>query len=158
MSVFTPDVTVEGGNAVPVKVDGSSVTQPVSISGTVPVSGTVTANLGTVDGLALDSTLTGGTAKFTLVSGATATITQVSVTNAVSITLLAANVNRKKAIFMMPSVGTSLLIAFGATASVTIFTYRVTTNQTFIEVTNYTGVISAISTGAANLVNVTEIV
>ncbi len=37
------------------EVDGSGVTQPVS--------GTVTANLGTLNGVALDATLTGGTAK-----------------------------------------------------------------------------------------------
>jgi hypothetical protein len=37
------------------KVDGSAVTQPVS--------GTVTANVGTTNGLALDATLTGGSAK-----------------------------------------------------------------------------------------------
>lgn len=37
------------------KVDGSAVTQPVS--------GTVTANVGTTNGLALDATLTGGTQK-----------------------------------------------------------------------------------------------
>lgn len=74
MSVFTQ--RVEGANVDAVKVDGSAVIQPVS--GTVavsnpgltdaqlratpvPVSGTVTANLGTVDGLALDATLTNGT-------------------------------------------------------------------------------------------------
>lgn len=38
-----------------VKVDGSAVTQPVS--------GTITANVGTTNGLALDATLTGGTQK-----------------------------------------------------------------------------------------------
>ena len=40
----TPTVSVQGGNATAVKVDGSAVTQPVSgtvsVSGTVPVSGT----------------------------------------------------------------------------------------------------------------------
>ena len=49
-----------------VSVDGSAVTQPVSGTfwqATQPVSGTVTANVGTTNGLALDATLTGGTAK-----------------------------------------------------------------------------------------------
>jgi hypothetical protein len=48
-----------GANATAVKVDGSAVTQPVS--------GTVTANIGTSGSLALDATLTGGTAKTKLV-------------------------------------------------------------------------------------------
>jgi hypothetical protein len=42
-------------NATAVKVDGSAVTQPVN--------GTVTSNIGTTNGLALDATLTGGSAK-----------------------------------------------------------------------------------------------
>jgi hypothetical protein len=74
MSVFTQ--RVEGANVDAVKVDGSAVIQPVSGTVTVsnpgltdaqlratpvPISGTVIANLGTVDGLALDATLTNGT-------------------------------------------------------------------------------------------------
>jgi hypothetical protein len=43
------------------KVDGSAVTQPVS--------GTVTANIGTTNGLALDATLTGGTAQTKITDG-----------------------------------------------------------------------------------------
>jgi hypothetical protein len=43
------------------RVDGSNATQPVS--------GTVTANIGTTNGLALDATLTGGTAKFEMYDG-----------------------------------------------------------------------------------------
>src|SRR6185295_11482477 len=70
-------------------VDGSQVTQPisgtVSVSGSVavtgpltdtqlraspvPISGTVTANLGTVDGLALDATLTNSSQKTQIVQG-----------------------------------------------------------------------------------------
>jgi hypothetical protein len=49
-------ITVQGTTSMtPVKVDGSAVTQPVS--GSVTVSGTVTANLGTIDGVATDTTL-----------------------------------------------------------------------------------------------------
>jgi hypothetical protein len=51
--------TVTAGNAL--KVDGSAVTQPVS--------GTVTANIGTTNGLALDATLTGGTARTKITDG-----------------------------------------------------------------------------------------
>src|ERR1035437_7057313 len=52
MSVFTPDVTLDSPNPLPIE-GGNSLP--------VVVSGTVTANLGTVDGLALDATLTNGT-------------------------------------------------------------------------------------------------
>lgn len=48
-----------------VKVDGSAVTQPVS--------GTVTANIGTTNGLALDATLTSGSQKTQLVSSTVST-------------------------------------------------------------------------------------
>ena len=73
------------------RVDGSSTTQPVSGtvtanagtgtftvggtvtanagSGTFTVGGTVTSNIGTTNGLALDATLTGGTAKFEVYDG-----------------------------------------------------------------------------------------
>ena len=63
-------------------VDGSAVTQPVSWTGqsvtvtqgtaanlNATVTGTVTANLGTVAGLALDATLTGGTQKAQMYDG-----------------------------------------------------------------------------------------
>lgn len=46
-------LTVVAGAA---KVDGSAVTQPVSIAATVTVAGSVTANIGTTGGLALDAT------------------------------------------------------------------------------------------------------
>jgi hypothetical protein len=51
--------TVTASNAL--KVDGSAVTQPVS--------GTVTANIGTSGALALDATLTGGTARTKITDG-----------------------------------------------------------------------------------------
>jgi hypothetical protein len=52
--------TVTASNAL--KVDGSAVTQPVSGTfwqATQPVSGTVTANIGTTNGLALDTSVNG---------------------------------------------------------------------------------------------------
>lgn len=52
-SAGTNKASISAGGAV--KVDGSASTQPVS--------GTVTANVGTTNGLALDATLTGGTLK-----------------------------------------------------------------------------------------------
>src|SRR5205085_7419115 len=59
---------VAGGTSTnPVRTDPTgTTTQPVSGTfwqATQPVSGTVTANVGTTNGLALDATLTGGTQK-----------------------------------------------------------------------------------------------
>lgn len=50
------------------KVDGSAVTQPVSLTSTT-ITGTVTANIGTSGSLALDATLTGGTQKTKITDG-----------------------------------------------------------------------------------------
>lgn len=66
--------TVTASNAL--KVDGSAVTQPVS--------GTVTANIGTTNGLALDATLTGGTQKAIIRSGVKGTSTAQDVTSTAS--------------------------------------------------------------------------
>lgn len=81
---FSGPVSVTQGTT-PWLVDGSAHTQPISgaISftapqhtivdsatlGTVTVSGSVTANIGTTGGLALDATLTGGTQKTLLYDG-----------------------------------------------------------------------------------------
>jgi hypothetical protein len=61
-------LTVQGAASMTaLKVDGSGVTQPVS--------GTVTANVGTTNGLALDATLTGGTQTTRITDGTnTATV------------------------------------------------------------------------------------
>jgi hypothetical protein len=56
-----------------VPVDGSGVTQPVS--------GTVTANIGTTNGLALDATLTGGTQKAITRGGAKGSTTAADITS-----------------------------------------------------------------------------
>ncbi len=52
----TQDVNVIN-SSIPVTGTFFQATQPVSISGTVPVSGSVTANIGTTGGLALNATL-----------------------------------------------------------------------------------------------------
>jgi hypothetical protein len=67
-------ITVQGSAAMTaLKVDGSGVTQPVS--------GTVTANVGTTNGLALDATLTGGTQKAIARGGAKGATTAADVTS-----------------------------------------------------------------------------
>jgi hypothetical protein len=64
-------VTVQGATSMtPLKVDGSGATQPVS--------GTVTANIGTSGSLALDATLTGGTQKTKLVDSGGTNVATVS--------------------------------------------------------------------------------
>lgn len=50
---LTP-LNITAGGAV--KTDSSATTQPVSIAGTVGISGTVTSNIGTTGGLSLDAT------------------------------------------------------------------------------------------------------
>jgi hypothetical protein len=58
----TDVITIQGiASMVALKVDGSGVTQPIS--------GTVTANIGTTNGLALDATLTGGTQRSKITDG-----------------------------------------------------------------------------------------
>lgn len=153
MSVFTDQITVvntplpiEGGNATAVKTDGSAVTQPISGSvsvsnfpGTQPVSGTVSIS-GTVNTLAAVAS--------------TATITRVA-TSAVSTTLLAANVNRKKAIIVTET-GTSNFVAFGSAASSTNYTYFLTSAAT-LEVTGWTGSITLVRSSGTGNVQVTEL-
>ncbi len=159
MSVFTSDVTVEGGNSVAVKVDGSAVTQPVSGSvsvgnfpATQPISGSVTATQAT--GSNLHVVVDSGTITTSSSSGATATVSQVVLANNTNSTLLASNASRKSAVIYSPS--QPLQIKFGAVASATSFTYKFTTNGTSLVVSNYTGQIDAF--GAGQTVNVTEIV
>lgn len=55
------------------------------VTGTVTVSGTVTANIGTTGGLALDATLTGGTQKTKIVDSGGTNVATVSATGAVKV-------------------------------------------------------------------------
>lgn len=69
------EASVSAGGAV--KVDNSAVTQPIS--------GTVTANIGTSGSLALDATLTGGTQKSKLVDTGGTNIASVSAAGALKV-------------------------------------------------------------------------
>lgn len=70
-------ITVQGIAAMTaLKVDGSAVTQPIS--------GTITANIGTSGSLALDATLTGGTAKSIVRGGAKGSTSAADVTSTAS--------------------------------------------------------------------------
>ena len=76
-SASTDVLTVQGiASMTALKVDPSGVTSPVS--------GTVTANIGTSGSLALDATLTGGTQKVIVRGGAKGTTTAADVTSSAS--------------------------------------------------------------------------
>lgn len=144
--------TAVTGNVTVVQPTGTNLHTVVD-SGTVAVSsvaGTVAVTQSTSPWV-ISGTVTVG-------MGSTGTITQVTVTNAVSVTLLAANANRKKFIISTPTVGTALYIGYTATTSTTNFTYKVVTNNSVVDESNYTGVVSAIATGASDVVTITEIV
>lgn len=137
-------------------VDGSGVTQPVS--------GTVTANQGTAAAIAgawpievTDGTNVLGTSSHPLQTisavASSSTITQTTLVNNTNATILAANANRKKAIIFVAS--STVQIKLGAVASTTSFTYKVTTNNTTIEITGWTGQIDAF--GSASTITVTEL-
>ena len=73
----TDVLTIQGiASMTALKVDASATTQPVS--------GTVTANLGALNGAALDATLTGGAAKAVVRGGAKGTTTVSDVTSSAS--------------------------------------------------------------------------
>lgn len=147
MSIMTNEEVITNT----VLVDGSAVTQPVS--------GTVTANAGT--GTFNTNGLTDAQLRATPVSvfstptpATTSTVTLITSTGS-NITLLAANANRKKAIFWFE--GSTQYLKLGAGASSTSYTYKVAANNTSIEVTGYTGIIDSTGTSGKNIL-VTELV
>ena len=155
MSVFTNDVTVEGGNVTAVKVDGSAVTQPVSGSvsvsnfpATQPVSGTVAATQGT------SPWVISGSVTANSPTSTTSTVTQITSTG-VNQVLLAANAARKQVILTFTS--GSWNIKFGTGATATSFTYVASAANTVITDSIWTGEIDAICTTSGKLVNVTEL-
>jgi hypothetical protein len=79
----TDGSNVLGTGANPVRVDPTgTTTQPVSDGGgSLTVDGTITANVGTTGGLALDATLTGGTAKAIVRGGTKGATTPADVTS-----------------------------------------------------------------------------
>ncbi len=138
MSQYSPDITIDN---VPLPVDGSGVTQPVSGTfwpATQPVSGTVS--------------ISGSVATTTALASSSA-ITSVVLTNNTNGTLLSANANRKKVILFVPS--QTLYIKLGSTASTTSFTYQVAAAKTSLEITGWAGQIDAF--GSGQTVTVTEL-
>lgn len=185
MSVFTN--RIEGANTDSVNVSGTiAVSNPgltdAELRATpVPVSGTVTANLGTVDGLALNATLTNGT-QVTTVSGnvtvtqatgtnlhtvvdnfpastlnkaSTATITRVA-TGTAAVTVLAANASRKKFVIRTET-GAHTYVAYGSAATSTNYTYDLNTDATLEEIV-WTGSVSVARLSGTGNIQVTDLV
>lgn len=138
-ALWGPEVELPGG----VNVNNFPATQPVSgtvnvgnFPATQPVSGAVSVN------------------NFPNGSVSTATVTSVAVNPTTPVTLVASNSNRIKTIIHNET-GT-LFVKLGSAASLTSYSYRLPGNVT-LEVTNYTGDITAIKqTGTSNAL-VTEL-
>ena len=118
---------VLASNQTAVPVDGSAVTQPVS--------GTITINDPSVSAATLSN-----------VSG-----------SASSVTLLASNASRKKAILFNDSTA-ALYLKYGASASTSSFTYKIFSNGMWEMPTPiYTGLIAGIWDSATGNARVTEL-
>jgi len=179
-NITNPSIAVTGPltdaqlRATPVDINGTftpSGTQDVNIVGTTvtqPVSGTVTiANPGLTDtqlratAVPVSGPLTDAQLRATPVpvstTAATATNSTVTlvVSSATSITLLAANAARKKAILFFE--GATQNVKLGATASASSYTYKVAANSTLIEIpSEWTGRIDCQGTAGKNIL-VTEL-
>lgn len=81
----------DGGGSITVDTTSGPLTILASSSSGLTVNGAVTANIGTTGGIALDSTLTGGTAKTQIVQGGNTTL--VSATGALSVDINAIGTN-----------------------------------------------------------------
>ena len=127
-------------------------------SGTYTVTGTVTAvPSGTYTVAGTVTALPSGTYTVDALGSATATLTNVTVTNGSSIQLLAANSNRFLATFFN-SGAASVYIKWGTAASATSHTIELFTNGFYeMHVPVYTGAIEAISSTGTNIIRVTEI-
>lgn len=169
MSQFTNEVNIA---SQPIDVTGP-LTDAELRATPVPISGTVTATpSGTQDvnvtnaSVAVTGPLTdtelratpvpiSGSVSTTPVVATSSTITQVISTGS-NQTLLAANVNRRQALFFFES-GTWYL-KLGATASASSLTYKIAANNTLIEAPAlYTGIIDVFCTSSGKLVDVTEL-
>lgn len=127
-------------------------------SGTQAVSGTVTATpTGTYTVAGTVTAVPNGTYTVHALGSATSTLSNVTVTDSVSIQLLAANSSRLLATFF--NSGTeSVYIKWGTTASSTSHTIQLFTNGFYeMHVPVYTGAIEAISSTGTNVIRVTEI-
>lgn len=138
-------VTQSIGSNLHVDVDNFPATQPVSISGTVPVSGAVTANVGSTGGLALDATLTGGTQKTKLVDAAGVNVASVDAAGDVQV-----DVNN------FPATQAVTGTFFQATQPVSAASWPLPTNAAIETGGNLATLVSQTSTIAQNTANETS--
>lgn len=147
MAVFTNEQVIQN---VPLPVDGSGFTQPVSgpLTDTelratpVPVSGPLT-----------DTQLRATPVPVVQGASTLATVTNVSV-GVSSVTLSASNAAKTKVI-VHNETGT-LFVKLGSAASSASYSYRLTAN-TVAEISGYSGIITAIKASGTTPVLVTEI-
>jgi hypothetical protein len=119
------------------KVDGSGTPLPVSGTfwqATQPVSGTVTANVGTTNGLALDATLTGGTMKLSGMTNKYAadtnfTITLASLANSATVGRQSTLVDNTSNKYLSALVYLSIKMGTAPTANTPIFVYLIRSNN-----------------------------
>jgi hypothetical protein len=154
-----------------------TVTQATGSNLNAVVSGTVTANIGTTNGLALDATLTArlntlgqktsaNSAPVVLASDQPAipVTTDTSTTSAITsvaasittVTLLALNTLRKGATFYNDS-SSFLYLKLGATASTTSFTVKIAPSGYYEVPSSYTGVIDGIWVSAVGSARITQL-
>lgn len=133
---------------------GSGVSE-AQATGTVPVSGSVTANAGTnlnTSALATEATLSTYTGN-QRASAATKSGEQVTVTTSPAVTVLAANSSRKG--YRIRYAG-AVFVSWGGTASATTFGLPAGSVDEMTSGLIYTGAISAIGNGAATVAHVAE--
>lgn len=169
MSIFTDNAVIENGLTNPSGVELSDGTNALGTAinplrsdptgtTTQPISATslpLPANAAQETGghlASIDNKLTAPIQTITALAS-TSTITQVTTVNNTNTQLLAANPNRKKAILFVDH--STNYIKLGVTASATSFTYKVTSNNTAIEITGWTGEIDIF--GSAATVTITEL-
>ncbi len=144
MAIFTPEVDVQGS----VDVNNFPAVQPVS--GTVTATGPLTDTQ-----LRATPVPISGTVSTSAVLSSTSAVTQVTSTGA-NQTLLAANPSRTKAILYFET--GIWYLKLGATASASSLTYKISANNTSLEIpASWVGIIDALCTTAGKLVDVTEL-
>jgi hypothetical protein len=139
-----------------VAVSNFPATQPVSGTfwqATQPISGAVTANVGTTGGLALDATVA---AMKALLAGDTGAITSVA-SSITSVSLAAANANRKGMILYNDSASMAY-VAFASSATTALYTVKMAPRGYFeMGLPIYRGAMSVIWDTADGSMKATEI-
>lgn len=161
----TPSVTFSGGIAITNTPTVNQGTNPWVISGGVALTATPTVDQGTSPWVTsrtwnlsspVDSVTVAGNITTTAVSVSSSTISRVA-NNVSSQTLLNLNANRKAVFLFNDSTSTNCYVKFGATASLTSFTIKMFSTDTYImDPPTYVGVIDYICDAASGSMEVNE--